>query len=190
MIAVVIPCRAGDIPTPALETLDRQALRPNAVIVIPDDGHGANWARNRGLELCAKFEFVLFSDADIRWEPDALLNLYRTLYEHPEAAYSFGTYLLDGVAWCHRPFDATILKKINIVSTMSLVRREQFCGFDEAISRFQDWDAWLTMLEQGKVGVHCGSLIFTTTKRDGITFNGGLTPAQAAEIVKGKHGLL
>jgi len=188
VISVVIPCRLGDVPAVTLETLDKQTRLPDAVIVIPDRGRGASWARNRGFDLC-RTEFVLFSDADISWQADALENLERTLREVPAAAYSFGSYLLDGREWCNRPFDAGLLRKINIVSTMSLVRRDQFPGFDESIHRFQDWDVFLTMLEQGKVGVHCGAQIFTTKKRDGITFNGGMTPTEAAAIIKRKHKL-
>jgi hypothetical protein len=34
-----------------------------------------------------------------------------------------------------------------------LIRRTDFSGFDESLTKFQDWDLWLTMAEQGKKGV-------------------------------------
>jgi hypothetical protein len=79
-----------------------------------------------------------------------------------------------GKVRCDSPWSARRLrdfKRGNIVSTMSLVRKRDFPGFDESIRRLQDWDVWLTMLSQGKKGVHCGSVIFETiTKQGGITF--------------------
>ena len=43
---------------------------------------------------------------------------------------------------------------MNYIHTSSLVRRSAFPGFDEDIKRFQDWDVWLTMAEQGKKGIY------------------------------------
>jgi glycosyltransferase involved in cell wall biosynthesis len=168
--------------------LDRQSLRPDFIIVVPDQGRGANWARNRGIELCTT-EFVLPSDADISWYPDALENLHASLQRHPEASYSFGSYDMGDTVYCMDPFDAELLKRRNIASTMSLVRRLDFCGFDESILRFQDWDAWLTMLERGKIGIHCGSHIFKTETRQGITLDPSISCTTALEVISRKHNL-
>lgn len=187
MISVVIPCRAGDVPVATLTSLDRQTHLPNVVIVVPDHGRGAAWARNRGFEATDS-EYVLFSDADIDWMPDALENLLACLQAHPDAAYSFGAYHMAGRDYCQRPYDAELLKKINLASTMSLFRREWFPGFDENLVRFQDWDLNLTLAEQGHHGVNCGRRIFTTEKRNGITF-GSITSQEAEDTIRKKHGI-
>jgi len=72
---------------------------------------------------------------------------------------------------------------------MSLIRTKDFCGFDENIKRLQDWDVWLTMLEQGKVGVQCGFDLFTTTTGHGITNNSSEDYQKAQQIIVKKHKL-
>lgn len=46
------------------------------------------------------------------------------------------------------------------IHTTSLLRRNDFPGFDENIKRLQDWDLWLTMLEQGRTGVWLPEYLF------------------------------
>ena len=47
------------------------------------------------------------------------------------------------------------------IHTTSLIRKKDFPGFDENIKRLQDWDLWLTMLEQGKRGIWIPKYLFT-----------------------------
>lgn len=184
-VTAVIPVGPGDTLYPALRTL----RGPREIVVVDDpDGRGAPWARNRGFEK-VRTPFVLFSDADVEWEPDAVEALCAALLAAPEAAYAYGSYEMDGAVYCDRPFDAAALRRNNFVSTMSLVRREAFPGFDEDLPRLQDWDLWLTMLEQGRTGISCGWRIFRTQKRTGISFGGPVTWEQARAIVARKHGL-
>jgi hypothetical protein len=91
---------------------------------------------------------------------------------------------------CNVEFDAQRLRRHNFISTMSLVRRADHPGFDESLVRAQDWDLWLTMLEQGKVGVYCGRRIFRSAVRPGITYGGGTSWAKAVQIVKAKHRVI
>lgn len=137
----------------------------------------------------ANARYLLFCDDDIEWMPGAIAHLCRTLDENPWASYAYGAYEMGGKVQCDQPFDADRLRRGNFVSTMSVIRREAFPGFDESIPRLQDWDLWLSMLEQGKTGVQCGRLIFSTAVRDGITENGPVTWRQARERVASKHGL-
>ena len=46
---------------------------------------------------------------------------------------------------------------------MALIRRADFPsgGWDIAIKKLQDWDLWLTMLEQGHIGVWVPQVLFT-----------------------------
>lgn len=188
-ITIVITCRKEEDAAVTLNSLAEQTFRGFDIVVVKDmDRKGANWARNRGAEKIMT-PFILFSDDDIQWEPDALEVLYNTLLAHPEAAYSYGSYDLEGWVQCDVPFDAERLRKANFISTMSLVRTECFPGWDESIQRLQDWDLWLTMLENGREGVYCGRQIFKTTKRGGITYGDCISYEDAKAIVKEKHGL-
>lgn len=188
MITVVIPCRETENAYVTLRSLAKQTLQPSAIVVVHDEGRGANWARNRGFEM-VKTPYVLFSDNDIAWEPDALLNLFNAMHEDSHASYAYGGYTIDGAPHSFMEFNADRLRQNNYISTMSLIWAEDFPGFDESLQRLQDWDLWLTMLERGKVGTYCGHKIFTTKRRSGITFGDGISWEEARAIVARKHGL-
>ncbi len=56
------------------------------------------------------------------------------------------------------------------IHTTALIRREHFPGFDEKIKKFQDWDLWLTMLEQGHEGIWLPEVLFKVyTQKDGLS---------------------
>lgn len=195
MISIVIPHRKGELCNITLKTLQTQTYKDFETIVIEDtEGRGPNWARNQGI-LCANGEYLLMSDADIHWYSDALFTLLATLDYYPHCSYSYGQYEMGGKIYCKRDFNTDALRQGNFISTMSLIRRKDFpeSGFDENIKRLQDWDLWLTMLEQGKIGVNCNKILFSTAIREGISC-GKTIPKEGYEeairIVKTKHGLL
>lgn len=185
IITVVVPHRMTEDASVTLLSLAEQSFKEFNVITVPDQGKGANWARNEGFKS-VHTEFVLFSDNDIQWKIHALETLLKVL-RLTKASYSYGRYDLGGKIWGHEVWNPYTLKHHNYVSTMSLIRSADFPGFDENINRFQDWDLWLTMLAQGKRGAYCNDLIFSTPIRAGITNTYPLEPAIQAIIEK--HGL-
>lgn len=188
-ISVAIPVRAGGNPYIALHSLGAQSGVDLEISVCYDvDGRGANWARNQAAGRTRR-DLLLFSDDDIVWEPGALRDMAEVLLASPEVAYVYGSWEMNGRVQCMQQWDAGRLRRGNYISTMSLLRRESFPGFDERIGRLQDWDLWLTMLERGHIGRQCGRKIFTTALRDGITENGPVTWAAAKAIVARKHNL-
>lgn len=187
-ITVVIPCRETEGAELTSQSLKNQTFKDFEVVVVKDQGKGASWARNEGFKQ-VKSEFVIFSDNDINWQESAFESLLSTLQRNPKASYSYGRYELGGFIIGHQFFNPARLWSSNYVSTMSLLRSKDFCGFDESLKRFQDWDLVLTLLKQGKRGVYCNDLIFTTPVKDGISLNGELTTEQAARIINDKHHL-
>lgn len=186
-VTVVVINREVETPYMTLKSLAHQTV-PLDVVVVYDEGRGANWARNQGAAL-VQSELVIFSDNDIVWESDALEMLQATLAKHPQASYAYGWYMMEGQTYCRQPFDANLLRHTNFISTMSLLHRRDFPGFDETIERLQDWDLWLTLLAQGKTGVYCDHQIFTTSVRPGITFGQGISWEEARRKVMRKHSL-
>jgi hypothetical protein len=67
-------------------------------------------------------------------------------------------------------FDGEALKKMNYITSTTLIRRAHFPGWDEKLKKFQDWDLWLTMSKQGHAGVWIPELLFTVKpRRTGIS---------------------
>jgi glycosyltransferase involved in cell wall biosynthesis len=159
-----------------------RANEPLEIIVeedAPPFGNG-NALRNRGAKK-AKGEFVAFVDDDVVLAADYLALLCRALLENPSSAYAYcdslevcfpGTPPVYSGGKVQRPgdFDPRRLCQGNYISTMSLMRRASFPGFDPDIRRLQDWDLWLTLLGRGERGTYVGQTLFWNCHIDeGIT---------------------
>lgn len=123
---------------------------------------GAPSARNCGFRK-AKGEFLLFCDADIIFVPDALEIMAETLRKNPEASYAYPAHKHGLKLFRAWPFDAEKMKQMPYIHSTALIRREHFPtnGWDESVKRLQDWDLWLTMLENGHKGIWIDQVLFT-----------------------------
>lgn len=193
-ITIVIPRRADEDAIVAMDSLVFQTYQGFKIVIVPDyEKKGANWARNEGFKQ-VDTEFVLFSDNDIEWKSHALETMLKYL-DQTKASFCYGRYLLNDQIWSHQEWHPKLLKKINYISTMSLIRVSDIPRppFDENLKRLQDWDLWLTMLENGKVGIYCNDLIFTTKIKPGITYDKELNPftnhEESRQIISKKHNL-
>ncbi|MDP3043581.1 MAG: glycosyltransferase family A protein [bacterium] len=171
--------------------------------VINQKNKGAPAARNRGYRE-AGGEYLFFCDADAVLKPEALKTMLNALKQHPEASYAFSSFLWGKKLFKLGPFEAEKLKKAPYIHTMSLIRREHFpaSGWDESIEKLQDWDLWLTMLEQRRSGVWIDKVLFKV--QTGGTISSWLPSfaykfmpflpnvkkyKKAMEIIKKKHNL-
>lgn len=189
-VAVVIPCRdhAAELEK-ALESLERQSLRPVEVVVIDDasrddvnsvvekfsgrlpirserfaENRGAPAARNRGAEMTVS-PYLLFLDADVVLGVDSLKRFVEALAAAPDAAFAYSNFIWGWKAFKARQWDAESLKKLNYIHTTSLIKRGAFPGFDPSLKKFQDWDIWLTMAERGAKGVWIDDYLFVVKPR-------------------------
>lgn len=189
-ISVIIPSynHARCLPG-CLASLEAQTLPPAEIIVV-DDGStddtqkllatyphphitvlmqpnsGAPTARNTGFAQSTG-DLVLFADADLLFVPHALATMAKALEQHPEASYAYGGFIFGRKTFRGLPWSSEQLHDINYIHTSSLIRREHFPGFDPAIKRLQDWDLWLTMEEQGHIGVCASAEPLYTVRIDG-----------------------
>ncbi len=174
MISVIIPAYNHAVELPkTLEALFAQDYTDIEIIVVNDGSTdntdeviqpyldsvryiqqpngGAPSARNNGFRH-SKGEYVVFCDADLQFVPYALSHLLKALSDHEGASYAYYSFTWGKKVFQGRPFDADLLRKTPYIHTSALIRRADFPGFDERIKKFQDWDLWLTMLEDGKTG--------------------------------------
>jgi glycosyltransferase involved in cell wall biosynthesis len=210
-IGVVVPAHNAARTLPTTLASIRRQIGVSTEVVVVDDGssdrtanlaeaagirvvrqrnRGAPAARNRGARE-SQGEFLFFCDADVVLDPFALRELLRGLRTHPEAAFSYSSFRF-GIR-THRcgPFDAERLRRFNYISTMSLIRREHFPGFDEGLPRLQDWDLWLTMLSAGDTGIWVPRYLFRAAPHGGgISGRLGAPPPEAAvRRIRSKHRL-
>lgn len=178
------------------------ANRCGAGEVLTSHEPGGVAEKRNGLARRAAKEFLFFCDDDILLSGDCLLQLLPVL-ESSGAAYAYCDYIGIvhpgahhplGPVWTHRagPWDHERLKRGNYISTMSLVRREAFeaaGGWDESLARFQDWDLWMTMAEQGCRGVHVPEVLFHAHYLPGSSITTDVDYEEARQRVREKHSL-
>lgn len=177
------------------------------------ENRGANVARNKGAKL-ARGEYIIFCDADVVMEPIMFELMLKTLKDSPNASFCYSSFIWGKKTFKLWPYDAPRLKQLPYINTASLIKQEHLPGFsakggpafgwDESIKKFQDWDLWLTMLEQGHTGVWLDKILFKVAVSGSQTMSSWLPsfayklfpflPAvkkynQAKEIIFKKHGL-
>ncbi len=235
-ISIIIPTynHAAELGS-CIASLRRQTLPPTEIIIV-DDGstdsssdvaeeekrrggpwqrfevirqsnQGAPTARNAGF-AASSGSLILFSDADIAWKPHALETLSYAIKQHPDSAYAYSSFYFGWKLFRCGAFDPEGLKRVNFIHTSSLIRREHFPGFDPSLKKFQDWDLWLTMLEQGHTGFWVKEPLFHVAprrtgmsywypsfmytipwQRFGIRIHAVKQYRQAEEIIRKKHQL-
>lgn len=192
-LTVVIPHRMTENADVTINSLAKGTFQDYKIVVVPDQGKGAQWARNEGFKQ-VDTELVLFSDNDIQWQTEALQTLVGVLERTPKASYSYGRYYLGKDLWSHEAWNPHLLKQHNYISTMSVIRTAdlRLLGdkpWDEKIHRLQDWDLFLNLLiNHNKRGVYVEDLIFTTPLKEGIS-HGGQNYLDSILIVKKKYDL-
>lgn len=199
-ITIIVPCRATETPTLTLESLAKQTYRDFSVHVITDyRGHGAPWARNFGLSQRTRTTpYVLFSDADIQWEKNALeimvmaleqakdhehINALPTMKEPWLTGYAYGGYYLREPTMFkdthaafrgpigNEPWDYDTLLNRNFVSTMSLIRSEALAELGPT-----PWDESLRRLQDWDVWLKLALAGWRGVWTGGVTFT---TPIRA-----------
>jgi len=138
-----------------------EALKPwlSKIKYIEQENQGAPIARNNGFEE-SEGDLVIFLDADIVMKPSMLSKLLKKLEENPDASYAYSSFIFGWKKFKLWNFNEEKLRQIPYIHTSSLIRREHFPKFDPALKKFQDWDLWLTMLEQGHKGVWVDEILF------------------------------
>jgi glycosyltransferase involved in cell wall biosynthesis len=191
LISVIIPTREEKKEPFSLKFIKEQTHKNIEIIIIRDtEKKGASWARNEGRKK-SKGSYLFFCDDDIELKPITLEVLLTKLY-YSNASIAYCNYQRKGRLTGQVkgiPWDVNVLKNQNYISTMSMIKEKDFPkeGFDESLVRFQDWDLWLTMAEQGKYGIHINETLFTAYYEEGDISCNPVNIQIAGEKIKEKH---
>ncbi len=134
--------------------------RDRITLIRFDQNKGRQVARNAGI-AAARGQYLFVCDADIVLESDCFKKMLAALSERPECSYAYSGYRFGSKVYTSFPFDQKTLRNANYINTASLVKRSDHPGFDESIEKFQDWDVWLTMLENGYIGAYIPEILFS-----------------------------
>ena len=173
----------------AIRSLDRQTYAPHEIIVV-DDGSSDHpeqalkdagmmdrvqflrLAENRGAPVARNTAFaqstgevVIFLDADADLRSDALERLQAALLADTDAAFAYSAFRFGKKLFRSQAYSVEALKRGNFLHTSALIRRSAFPGFDPDLKKFQDWDLWLQLAEQGKYGVYVPELLMAFAER-------------------------
>jgi len=154
-----------------------------------EDNMGSPTARNTGAEY-ASGDYLIFVDADVVMYPDSFERMIDILIENQNVDISYGGFRWGGEVMEPLKWDVDRLLGGNYISTMSMMRKAKFPGWDENLKRHQDWDLWLTMVNQGCEAMCTERLMFETPRRPGsISTDGNIDMMKSIDIVRRKHGL-
>jgi len=190
-ISVIVPTRMVTGEPDCLDSLKKQTHKSIEIIVIRDkELKGASWARNQGRKR-ATGAYLFFCDDDIDLKP-MMLEVLLTKLRYSNASIAYCNYdrfgllrgKVSGVEW-----DVEKLKNENYISTMSLIKVKDYPaeGFDEKLDRFQDWDLWLRMAENGKYGIHINETLFNAYYKEGNISSNPDNLHSAINIIRLKH---
>jgi len=153
---------------------------------------GAPKARNYGTSL-AKGKYVVCWDADCQGKPE-MATRWLQEFEATGADFVYSGYEFsqERGGYPSEQFDPYSLTCGNYISTMFPILREKAPKWDESLKCGQDWDFWLTAVENGCKGVWIEGSGWITEPSFGSISDIGWSPERRAEtirIVKEKHGI-
>lgn len=159
-----------------LKSIKKQSFKDFEIIIV-DDGSdsefkvsdskisyykiehgGAPKARNFGFAK-SKGRYVFFCDADVVFlKKDAWQKFVDVLDKNPEIDFVYSQFKFGWKKFKCYEFNIEKLKFNNYISGNSIIRRSALekisdsKPWDESLKKFQDWDVWLNLVEQGSRG--------------------------------------
>lgn len=178
-----------DGPDPVLEEV---AGRFKVKKLVIEHG-GAPKARNAGREISIG-KYISFFDADCFAVPE-MAKRWVEEFERTGADFVYSGYKFTNEqgAYDSEQFDPYSLQCGNFIASMFPILREKCPKWDESLKAAQDWDFWLTAVENGCKGSFIQGYGFETEPLTaGSISYSGWSPENREEtirIVREKHGI-
>lgn len=166
----------------------------NTYKIVVQDHAGAQRARNYGQEF-ATGDFVVHFDADCIIEPDTAKTWVEQFDKHSDVDFIYSGYkfLDEKGAIDSEHFDPYLLRVRNYISSCFPIRRSKMPKWNESLKSLQDWDFWLSAVENGAKGKYLKGYAFSTAYPDAGSISGqGCTNAnwlERIDAVKKDHNL-
>ena len=177
------------------------ANRPAEVLVEPNSGGGtgAHW-RNVGASKATQ-PFLFFCDDDVILAIDCLEKLlYALTWAAPGVRYTYCDLMSISLPGAHHFGDQPVsvcttsewtphdLRRGSICSSMILIERDAFPGFDGTLEQLDDWDLCLTLLERGAKGLRVPEVLLHAYYLDqGVSNRRDIV--KSVHAVQRKHGM-
>jgi glycosyltransferase involved in cell wall biosynthesis len=165
---------------------------PKVISKVIEHG-GACKARNVGTEL-SRGRYVACWDADCFAKPEMAKRWLEEFEAVPDADFVYTGYEVSGERGGHdsEAFDPYSLTCGNYISSMAPIKREKAPKWDETLAGAQDWDFWLTAVENGCKGAWIeGAGFITERSGPGISSSAWAPENREKTIrtVREKHGI-
>jgi hypothetical protein len=173
---------------------------PAQIIVIDDSKMDIQQKRNLGVNR-ANQKYVFLCDDDIILPCNHFARLFKALDDEDDSiGYAYSDYqaivlhpethpMNGNFYFRSKEFDAKGLLRGNYISTMTLIRRDICPNFDASIVRYQDWDAWLTLLKRNITGIYVPDTGFLAFYLDSGITSTRVDREKAREKIMAKHRL-
>jgi len=89
-----------------------------------------------------------------------LFSMKEILEKNLDISFVYSSFYYGAKLFRLHEYSQTTLQQGPYIHTTSLIRRSDFPNFDPRIKRLQDWDLWLTMLENRKTGYWINKPLF------------------------------
>lgn len=162
-LTIVIPVAPyhADRVAQAIDSVHAQTAPCELIVIEDTEGHGAGWARNRGLAQ-VQTDCVAFLDADDTLDPRFAQTCLDVLDRYARSGLPIPRYIytdwLGEHSTAHKapePCDAWMDGTFHLVTTVLPTERVRLIGgFDEVMTGVEDTDFYVRLRLSGVCGIH------------------------------------
>lgn len=152
-----------------------EANEPKEIIIVDDDLPEPVKV-NQGVEK-ATGKYLFFCDDETIMKSSCLETLASYLEAKPEYSFAYCNFILINLTNEYKPpmknthfvsvpWDPVVLRELNYIDKRSLIKSEDFMGFDPSMPMLHEWEMWMRMAKAGKKGLYTPHMLYFSCKVD------------------------